>query len=65
MREGPWLLSAVVCGAVIFWAVTIYAAFYPAVVITVIVVTVLRVLSARQGWTSPVFPGDNLHSGDP
>jgi uncharacterized membrane protein YeiH len=64
MREGPWLLSAVVVGAVIFWAVTTYVAFYPAAVITVIVVTLMRVLSVRQGWASPVFPGDDLHSGD-
>jgi uncharacterized membrane protein YeiH len=64
MREGPWLLSAVVVGAVIFWAVTTYVAFYQAVVITVIVVTLMRVLSVRQGWASPVFPGDDLHSGD-
>ena len=65
MREGPWLLVVVVCGAVVFWAVTTYAAFYPAVIITVIVVAVLRVLSVRQGWTSPVFPGDDLHSAGP
>jgi hypothetical protein len=65
MREGPWLPSVVVLGAVVLWVVTIYVAFYPAVVITVIVVTVLRVLSVRQGWTSPVFPGDDLHSGIP
>ena len=65
MREGPWLLLVVVCGAVVFWLVTTYVAFYPAVVITVIVVAVLRVLSVRQGWTAPVFPGDDLHSAGP
>jgi uncharacterized membrane protein YeiH len=65
MREGPWLLFVVVCGAVVFWLVTTYVAFYPAVVITVIVVAILRVLSVRQGWTSPVFPGDDLHSAGP
>ena len=65
MREGPWLLSAVACGAVVFWLLTTYVAFYPAVVITVIVMAVLRVLSVRQGWTSPVFPGDDLHSPGP
>jgi len=65
MREGPWLLSAVVCGAVVFWVVTTYVAFYPAVVITVIVVAVLRVLSVHQGWTSLIFPGDNPHSAGP
>jgi len=26
MREGPWLLSVVVLGAVVFWVVTIYVA---------------------------------------
>jgi uncharacterized membrane protein YeiH len=61
MREGHWLLSAVVCGAVVFWLVTIYVAFYPAVAIAVVVVTALRVLSVHFGWTSPVFPGDDLH----
>ena len=61
MREGHWLLSAVGGGAVIFWLVTIYVAFYPAVVVTVIVVVTLRVLSVHFGWTSPVFPGDELH----
>ena len=65
MREGPWLLLVVVCGAAVFWAVTTYVAFYPAVVITVILVAVLRVLSVRQGWTSPVFPGDDRHSAGP
>ena len=65
MREGPGLLSVVVCGSVIFWLVTTYVAFYPAVVITVIVVAVLHVLSVRLGWTSLVFPGDDLHSAGP
>jgi uncharacterized membrane protein YeiH len=65
MREGHWLLSAVVSGSVVFWLVTIYVAFYPAVVITVAVVTALRVLSVHFGWTSPVFPGDDLHTKVP
>jgi uncharacterized membrane protein YeiH len=65
MREGHWLLSVIVVGAVIFWLFTIYIAFYPAVAVTVIVVTTLRVLSVRLGWTSPVFPGDDLHSDEP
>ena len=62
MREDHWLLPVIVCGAVVFWLVTTYIAFYPAVVITVVVVTALRVLSVRLRWTSPVFPGDDLHS---
>jgi uncharacterized membrane protein YeiH len=41
VREGPWLLAAVVLGAVIFWLFTIYVAFWLAVVITVSVVTSL------------------------
>ena len=45
----------------IFWVVTIYVAFYPAVIVTVIVVVTLRVLSVHFGWTSPAFPGDDLH----
>ena len=49
----------------IFWVVTIYVAFYPAVVVTVIVVVALRVLSVHFGWTSPVFPGDDLHPQRP
>jgi len=65
MREDHWLLPAVVCGAVIFWLATIYIAFYPAVLITVTAVTALRVLSVHIGWTSPVFPGDNLHAKRP
>jgi hypothetical protein len=35
------------------------------VAITVIVVTALRVLSVHFGWTSPVFPGDDLYRKDP
>ena len=62
MREDHWLLPVIVCGAVVFWLVTTYIAFYPAVVITVIVVAALRALSVRLRWTSPVFPGDDLHS---
>ena len=62
MREGPWLLFVIVCGAVIFWLVTIYVAFYPAVVVTVIIVAALRVLAVRFGWTSLILPGDNLHA---
>jgi uncharacterized membrane protein YeiH len=65
MREGHWLLSVIVLGAVIFWLFTIYIAFYPAVAVTVAIVASLRVLSVRQGWTSPVFPGDDLHPDDP
>jgi uncharacterized membrane protein YeiH len=65
MREGHWLLFPIVAGAVIFWLITIYVAFYPAVIVTVLVVATLRVLSVRLGWTSPVFPGDDLHSNDP
>lgn len=64
MREGHWLLSVIVVGAVIFWLLTIYVAFYPAVAVTVIVVTTLRTLSVRLNWTSPVFPGD-VRSPDP
>jgi uncharacterized membrane protein YeiH len=62
MREGPWLLSAVACGAVVFWVLTIYVAFYPAVAVTVAVVAALRVLSVHFGWTSPVFPSEDLHA---
>jgi uncharacterized membrane protein YeiH len=65
MAEGYWLLSVVVYGAVIFWLLTIYVAFYAAVVATVLVVAGLRVLSVQRGWTSPVFPGDDLHSDKP
>ena len=65
MREGPWYLSVVAIGAVIFWLFTIYVAFYAAVAITAIVVAALRVLSVGRGWSSPVFPGDDLHSDDP
>jgi uncharacterized membrane protein YeiH len=65
MREGHWLLSVIVVGAVIFWLFTIYVAFYAAVVVTVILVASLRVLSVGLGWTSPVFPGDDRHSEDP
>ena len=50
------MLSVVICGAVVFWAVTTYVTFHLAVVITVIVVAGLRVLSVRRGWTSPSFP---------
>src|SRR5215475_5922847 len=64
MSEGHWLLSVVVLGAVTFWLFTIYIGFYLAVVATVIVVAGLRVLSVRLNWTSPVFPGDDLHSAD-
>ena len=64
-REGHWLLSVIVVGAVIFWLFTIYVAFCPAVVVTVIVVATLGVLSVGLGWTSPAFPGDDLHSEDP
>jgi hypothetical protein len=48
-----------------FWFFTIYVAFYPAVGVTVIVVASLRVLGVRLGWTSRVFPGDDLNSDDP
>jgi uncharacterized membrane protein YeiH len=65
MREGPLLLSAIAVGAVIFWLFTIYVAFYAAVAVTAIVVATLRVLSVGLGWTSPVFPGDDLHNQDP
>jgi uncharacterized membrane protein YeiH len=65
MREGHWLLSVIVVGDVIFWLLTIYVAFYPAVIVTVLLVATLRVLSVKLGWTSPVFPGDDLHSDDP
>ena len=64
MSEGPWLLSVVVLGAVTFWLFTIYIGFYLAVVVTAILVASLRFLSVRQNWTSPVFPGDDLHSAD-
>ena len=59
MDEGPWLLGVIVCGAVIFWLLTIYVGFYPAVAVTVLVVASLRVLSVAFGWTSPFFPGDD------
>lgn len=65
MSEGHWLLSVIAVGAVTFWLMTIYVAFYPAVAVTVIVVAGLRALSVRLNWTSPVFPGDDLHSADP
>jgi uncharacterized membrane protein YeiH len=65
MREGPWLLFVIVCGAVIFWLVTIYVAFYPAVAVTVIVVAALRVLSVRFDWTSLILPSDDAHAKSP
>jgi uncharacterized membrane protein YeiH len=58
MVEGPWLLSVIVCGAVIFWLFTLCVDFYTAVVVTVVVVTSLRALSVRFGWTTPFFPSD-------
>jgi uncharacterized membrane protein YeiH len=64
MREGPWLLSVIVAGAVTFWLLTSYVGFYPAVVVTVIVVASLRLLSVSRGWTSPAFPGDDLQSSE-
>ncbi len=64
MREGPWLLSVIALGSVIFWLLTSYVGFYPAVVVTVGVVASLRVLSVSRGWSSPVFPGDDLRSDD-
>lgn len=60
MADDHWLLGVVALGAAVFWALTIYVAFYAAVVATVVIVTSLRVLSVHLGWTSPVFPGDNL-----
>jgi uncharacterized membrane protein YeiH len=65
MREGHWLLIVVVCGAVVFYPITLYVGFHAAVVVTVLVVAGLRVLSVRFNWTTPVFPGDDLRSGDP
>ena len=65
MREGHWLLSVVVVGAVAFWLCTVYIGFYLAVVTTDLLVVALRVLSVRFDWTSPVFPGDDLHSRNP
>jgi uncharacterized membrane protein YeiH len=62
MAEDHWLLGVVVLGAAVFWVLTIYVAFYAAVVATVVIVTGLRVLSVHSGWTSPVFPGDDLAS---
>jgi hypothetical protein len=47
-------------GNVVFWVLTLYVAFYSAVVATVVIVTSLRALSVQLGWTSPVFPGDDL-----
>lgn len=64
MREGPWLLSVIVVGSVVFWLLTSYVGFYPAVLVTVVVVASLRLLSVSRGWTSPVFPGDDLRSDD-
>jgi hypothetical protein len=60
MADDHWLLGFVTLGAVALWALTIYVAFYAAVVATVVIVTSLRVLSVHPGWTSPVFPGDDL-----
>lgn len=65
MREGHWLLSVVVVGAVVFWLCTVYIGFYVAVVTTDLLVVALRVLSIRLDWTSPVFPGDDLRSRNP
>lgn len=65
MREGHWLFSTSVCGAVVFCLTTLYISFHTAVVLTVIVVSGLRVLSVHLDWTDPVFPGDHLRSGDP
>lgn len=65
MREGHWLLSGVVCGAVVFYVFTLYVGFDAAVVASVIVVAGLRTVSVRLNWTSPVFPGDNRPSGVP
>jgi uncharacterized membrane protein YeiH len=64
MSEGHWLLSVVVLGAVTFWLFTIYIGFYLAVAVTVILVAGLRALSVSLNWTSPIFPGDDLHSAD-
>ena len=60
MADDHWLLGVVALGAAVFWALTIYVAFYAAVVATVVIVSSLRVLSVHLGWTSPVFPGDDL-----
>ncbi len=60
MADDHWLLGIVIFGAVVFWALTIFVAFALAVVATVIIVAGLRVLSVHFGWTSPVFPGDDL-----
>ncbi len=65
MREGHWLLSGVVCGAVVFYLFTLYIGFDAAVVATVIVVAGLRTLSVRLNWTSPIFPGDSRPSEVP
>jgi uncharacterized membrane protein YeiH len=65
MREGHWLLSVVVIGAVVFWLCTTYIGFIAAVVVTDVLVVALRVLSVHFNWTSPVFPGDNLRARDP
>jgi uncharacterized membrane protein YeiH len=59
VREGPWLLVAVVLGAAIFWLFTIYVAFWLAVAITVGVVTSLRVMSINSGRAGPVAPSDD------
>jgi uncharacterized membrane protein YeiH len=65
LREGHWLLSGVVCGSVVFYLATVYIGFEVAVLSTVIVVAGLRVLSVHLDWTTPSFPGEDLHSGDP
>lgn len=62
MQEGPWLLSVVVVGSVLFWALTTFAGFWLAVVVTDVVVVSLRVLSVRFGWSSPEFPGQHPHA---
>jgi uncharacterized membrane protein YeiH len=64
MREGPWLLSVIVAGSLTFWLLTSFVGFYPAVLVTVTVVASLRLLSVSRGWSSPVFPGDDLQSSE-
>ena len=51
-----WLASALLIGAVVFWALSEYVSFSVAVVACVVVVTGLRVVTVERGWPAPEWP---------
>ncbi len=59
-RQAHWVASSLVCGSIVFVAVTLLLGFWVAVVLSVATTATLRFVSQKKNWPSPHWPKESL-----